>query len=87
MPVHRVRVVFVGPNGDRRCQDGGHRRLGMGHMEGIGGKSPTLGTTTGIGGKAPTFGTTVGIGGSVTFGMTSGTATGIGDSEMLFDTT
>jgi hypothetical protein len=34
----------------------------MSHMEGIDGKSPTLGTTMGIGSEAPTFGTTAGIG-------------------------
>jgi hypothetical protein len=81
MPVHQV-VVFVGPNGDRRCRDGGHRWLGTRHTEGISGKSPTLGTTTSIGGKAPTFSTMAGIGGSVTFGMTTGTAADIGDNAM-----
>jgi hypothetical protein len=40
--------MFVGPNGDRHCRDGGYQRLGTGHMEGIGGKSPTLGTTTAL---------------------------------------
>jgi hypothetical protein len=50
----------------------------MGHMEGIGGKSPTLGTAAGIGGKVPTFSTMAGIGDNVTIGMTTGTAAGIG---------
>jgi hypothetical protein len=79
--------VFVGPNGDRCCQNVGHRRLGKSHTEGIGGKSPTLGTTMGIGGMAPTFDTAAGIGGSVTFGMTMGTTAGIGGSVAVFGAT
>jgi hypothetical protein len=79
--------VFVGPNGERRCQDGGHQQLGTSHTEDIDDKSPTLDTTTGIGGKAPTFGTTAVIGGSVTFGMTAGTIASIGDNAAVFGTT
>jgi hypothetical protein len=77
----------MGPNGDRRYRDGGHRRLGTSHTEGISGKSLTLGTTTGIGGKAPTFDMTTGIGSNVTFGMTAGTIVSIGSSAAVFDTT
>ena len=40
-----------------------------------------------IGGKAPTFGMTARIGGNVTFGMTTGTAAGIGGSAAVFGTT
>jgi hypothetical protein len=36
--------------------------------------------------KAPTFGTTAGIGNSVTFGMTAGTAAGIGGNAAVFGT-
>jgi hypothetical protein len=79
--------VFVGPHGDRRCRDGGHRRLNTGHTEGIGDKSPTLGTTTRISGKVPTVGTTAGIGGIVSFGMTAGTTADIRGSAAMFDTT
>jgi hypothetical protein len=56
-------------------------------MEGIGGKSPTLGTMTGIGDKAPTFDMMEGIGGSVTFGMTAGTTASIGVNAAVFGTT
>jgi hypothetical protein len=77
----------MGPNRDRHYRDGGHWWLGTRHTEGIGGKSPTFGTTTGIGGKAPTFGTTTGIGGKVTFGMTMGLTASIGGSAVVFGTT
>jgi hypothetical protein len=50
----------------------------MGHIEGIGGKSPTLGTMMGIRCKAPTFDTIADIGGCITFGMTAGTVASIG---------
>jgi hypothetical protein len=56
-------------------------------MEGIDGKSPTLGTTTGIGGKAPTFAIMTSIGDNITFGMMVGTTADIGGSTAVFDTT
>jgi hypothetical protein len=56
-------------------------------MEGIGDKSPTLGTTTGISGKVPTVDTTAGIGGIVSFGMTAGTKAGVGGRAAVFGAT